>query len=119
MISMPLRLSGGPSPTQGRLEAFRDGIWGAVLGGSFNQSALAQVACRQLGYSRGVLTVGMLFYPASSSPSWTVPLCVGSELRVHDCPWDAQLRDAGFPYSPMGNVVNLACSNEPGGLWQH
>ena len=47
------------SPTSGRLEIIKDGLWGTVCSYHFDM-ADANVACRQLGYSGAVHIVRKL-----------------------------------------------------------
>lgn len=48
-----LRLVGNISPTSGRLEILKDGLWGTVCSYHFDM-ADANVVCRQLGYTGSV-----------------------------------------------------------------
>ena len=48
-----LRLVDGISPNRGRLEIFRNGLWGTVCGFHFDK-ADADVACRQMGFHYAV-----------------------------------------------------------------
>ena len=45
----PVRLVGGPSPREGRLEVHYSGRWGTVCDDHFNDAA-ARVVCYVLGY---------------------------------------------------------------------
>lgn len=45
-----IRLVGGVSPTQGRVEVCNNNVWGTVCDDLFD-TVVANVACRQLGYS--------------------------------------------------------------------
>ena len=49
-FAIPLRLTNGTTPREGRVEAYRDGNWGTVCSSGWNIAA-ARVACRQLGYA--------------------------------------------------------------------
>jgi len=48
-ISVPVRLVGGSSSREGRLEVYFMGVWGTVCDDGFTDAA-ARVACYMLGY---------------------------------------------------------------------
>ena len=54
-----LRLVDKFSPTSGRLEILKDGLWGTVCSYHFDRED-ADVACRQLGYTRAVQIIPKL-----------------------------------------------------------
>lgn len=76
-----VRLVGGSTHYEGRLEIFLWGTWGTFCGtdeidGTFSRGA-AQAACRQLGYldQNGYGTVNQLNFPAADS---STPIHIGS-----------------------------------------
>ena len=92
-LPVPLRLVGGSSDAEGRVEVFHNGTWGTVcsLGWDLRD---ATVVCRQLGYGTAVGAPGGAVFGEGSDPIWYVN-CNGSEasltqcvhrgLGVHDC----------------------------------
>lgn len=91
-----LRLAGGRSSAEGRVEVFHDGQWGTVCDDYFTQAA-AKVTCRQLGYS-GFSFVQNKF-GAGHGPIWMDDVrCTGTEQRLIDC-----------PRSPRGGWGNHNC----------
>ena len=46
-----VRLVGGPTPQEGRLEVYYNGTWGTVCDNGFTDAA-ARVVCYMLGYGR-------------------------------------------------------------------
>lgn len=56
-----LRLVNGNNPSSGRLEIFKNGLWGTVCSIHFNK-ADADVACKQLGYNHSVQILRKLVY---------------------------------------------------------
>ena len=105
-----LRLEGGPSTTEGRLEVFHDGEWGTVCGDQFDEqvddprtlhdrrriSNLApQKACQFMGYATGeVIPRGSISMAPSAQQIWlddvrcldNRPHWTGSEpTKLHHC----------------------------------
>lgn len=113
---VPVRLAGSSDPAQGRLEVLRQGVWAAVGDEvTFNQATMAEVVCRQLGYARGLLTLGLLFFPKpSTAPVWQRgPSCTGNESSVVDCAWSNLLAQGG---TWARDVASVACTNSIGGV---
>ena len=102
----------------GRLEVFFEGSWSQVCRGAFD-GADADVACRQLGYGAGTVSVvpGM---PASADEhrvvfpevAITLPACRGMEADLLQCGGEAIERletiDRGC-YNAFGQGLMLAC----------
>ncbi|XP_025112203.1 deleted in malignant brain tumors 1 protein-like [Pomacea canaliculata] len=80
-----VRLSGGASMYEGRVEVRYNNYWGTVCDDNF-EPVDAQIVCRTLGYSGGrILThVG-----AGRGPIWMDDLgCTGSEATLDQCPFN-------------------------------
>lgn len=50
-IESPVRLAGGSTPYEGRLEIFHEGRWGTVCNNGFDATA-AKIICNSIGYPR-------------------------------------------------------------------
>ena len=84
-----LRLVGGSSPSEGRVEIYHDGQWGTICDDHWG-SKDGDVACYQLGYPAGseaVFSNAHFGRGPNTSPIWLDDLgCSGSEARLLDCP---------------------------------
>ncbi len=83
-----LRLQGGPTLNEGRLEICIDNIWGTVCDDLFQEPS-ARVACRQLGFSAIDTTILTFEYGNSNTlgPIWLDNVqCIGNETKLFDCP---------------------------------
>ena len=94
-LPVPLRLVGGSSEAEGRVEVFHSGRWGTVCSNGWDLRD-ATVVCRQLGYGTAVGAPGGAAFGWGSGPIWYDNVnCSGSEasltqcahrgLGVHDC----------------------------------
>ena len=80
-----VRLVGGASPLEGRVEVFLLGQWGTVCGYSWDL-ADATVVCHQLGYLRAVEAPRYAAFGAGSGPSWYYSVyCAGTEGNLTEC----------------------------------
>jgi hypothetical protein len=79
----PLRLAGGTTGNDGRLELQVNGVFGTICDDGFGPEE-AVVACRELGFSTGTTQAGPV-----GSESLTIWLddvvCIGTESRLIDC----------------------------------
>ena len=84
-----IRLVGGSSPLQGRVEVCYMNQWGTICGNSNSVPTLANVICRQLGYSYYNPTVYYYSYYGMGSGGiylYTPTLfCTGNETRLQNC----------------------------------
>ena len=81
-----VRLAGGTTAQEGRLEIRHDGAWGTVCDDRFTSDDAA-VVCRQLGYAGGEAHRRAAF-GAGTGTIWLDDVdCSGNELRLTDCPF--------------------------------
>ena len=85
----------------GRLQIYNYGVWGPVAGSqSGNLTALALVACKQLGYASGIATAASVYYAPQQSGQHMLS-CTGREVNVSKCTYNGLT--GGY------NEVELAC----------
>lgn len=104
------RLAGSGRSAEGRLDVYRGGKWGlwAAVASSTNLSALAQVACRQLGYPQAAYMMANAYQPGAGVPQWRDVNCQGNESSVLDCTFSTSMG-----YGDL--AVNIACGKASGG----
>ncbi len=80
-----VRLVGGDTLLEGRVEVFLLGHWGTVC--DYNWDFLdAIVVCRQLGYPGAVEAPRYAAFGAGSGPSWYYSVyCTGTERNLTEC----------------------------------
>jgi len=88
-----VRLMGGPSESDGRVEVHANGRWGTVCDDGWESDSAvgfsgAEVVCRQLGF-RGADAVDHLDLPGQG-PIWLDQVaCIGDEAALTACPANA------------------------------
>ncbi|XP_053392372.1 zinc metalloproteinase nas-36-like isoform X2 [Mercenaria mercenaria] len=97
LIELGVRLVGGNSSLEGRIEIWYNNTWGTVCDDRFD-SREAEVVCHMLGYERlGAMPYMEAAYGQGNGPIWVDELqCQGNEISVRDClhsPWG--LHDCG------------------------
>ena len=65
-LALPIRLVDGNSPYSGRVEMYRNGVWGTVCDDNWTDMT-AQVVCRQLGFGSNSASVDF-DVPAGTGP---------------------------------------------------
>ncbi|XP_035676059.1 deleted in malignant brain tumors 1 protein-like [Branchiostoma floridae] len=80
-----MRLVGGRSSSEGRVEVYHGGQWGTVCDDDFDLND-AHVVCRRLGYEGAAEARSQADFGAGSDPIWLDNLaCEGSETTIGDC----------------------------------
>ncbi|KAJ8040788.1 Deleted in malignant brain tumors 1 protein [Holothuria leucospilota] len=80
-----VRLVGGSSPNEGRVEVYHDGQWGTVCDDSWDDNDAA-VICRQLGLGDSGTAVCCAGFGQGQDPIWLDNVdCTGSETNIASC----------------------------------
>ncbi|XP_075399999.1 neurotrypsin isoform X2 [Tenrec ecaudatus] len=103
-----LRLAGGSSVYEGRVEVYHGGQWGTVCDDQWDD-ADAEVVCRQLGLSGIAKAWNQAYFGEGSGPVLLDEVrCTGNELSIEQCPkssWGehncGHKEDAGVSCTPL------------------
>ncbi|KAJ8022850.1 Neurotrypsin [Holothuria leucospilota] len=80
-----IRLIGGSSAHEGRVEVFHDGQWGTVCDDNWHDLDAA-VVCRQLGYSGDAFASSNAAFGQGSGRIWLDDVsCTGNEKMLQEC----------------------------------
>ena len=104
-IGVEIRLVGGSTYYEGRVEVYHNGEWGTVCDDGWS-STDARVVCRQLGLGTYGSSRNYAYYGQGSGPIWLDNVyCTGSESTISSC-------------SHLGFNVTRSCSHsEDAGVW--
>ena len=104
-----VRLVGGDTPLEGRVEVFLLGHWGTVC--DYNWDFVdAIVVCRQLGYPGAVEAPRYAAFGAGSGPSWYYRVyCTGTEHNLTECSKSSSSTGSACPHSRDAGAV---CSSQ-------
>ena len=104
-----VRLVGGNTLLEGRVEVFLLGQWGTVCD-YYWDLADATVVCRQLGYPRAVEAPRSAAFGAGSGPSWYSRVdCTGTERNLTECSKSNSNFGSACPHSQDAGAV---CSSQ-------
>ncbi|XP_059233777.1 neurotrypsin isoform X2 [Mustela nigripes] len=107
-----IRLVGGSSAREGRVEVYHAGHWGTVCDDQWDE-ADAEVICRQLGLSGIAKAWNQAYFGEGSGPIMLDEVrCTGNELSIEQCPkssWGEHncdhKEDAGVSCTPLTDGV--------------
>jgi len=103
-----VRLAGGPSPREGRLEVYHNGTWGTVCGDNGFTDVAARVVCYMLGYGNFTGRFIGNRYGAGSGRIWLDEVqCSGMETSISDC----QHNDWGSHNCSHSENVSVSCTS--------
>ena len=84
-IATEVRLIGGSSNLEGRVEVLYQGTWGTICDDSWSIED-ARVICRQLGYASALQATSSARFGQGNGTIWLDDVqCIGSESRIEDC----------------------------------
>ena len=108
-----LRLRGGPSHNEGRLEIFHDNEWGTVCDDFFGRRD-AKVACKQMGYT-GAEAYLTDVAVAPGRRFWLDDVnCVGNEAKLTECFYNSNVRNSSSRTSPQWGIANCIPAEQVG-----
>ena len=103
-----IRLMGGATPTEGRVEIFLFGHWGTICDSGWD-SVDATVVCHQLGYLGAVGAPRSAAFGAGNGPSWYSGVnCAGNEHKLTECS-HSEISGSACLHSRDAGVI---CSSE-------
>jgi len=104
-----VRLVGGPSPREGRLEVYHNGEWGTVCDEYTFTDAAARVVCFMLGYGYVGRNVGDRYGDPDGRIWMKNVRCNGAETDISECLYGAWGSSGRCWYS-NDDAVSVSCS---------
>ena len=108
-----LRLRGGATHNEGRLEIYHDNEWGTVCDDFFGRRD-AMVACKQMGYT-GAEAYLTDVAVAPGRRFWLDNVnCVGDEAKLTECFYNSNVRNSSSRTNPQWGIANCIPSEQVG-----
>ena len=112
----PVRLVGGSSHHEGRVEIEYSGLWGTVCEEDWDMKD-ANVVCRQLGFDGAASITTSATFGEGTGHIWMDRVeCVGHENALQECGFQGwaveqcdHSRDVGVICNGSGTYSNIAC----------
>ena len=104
-----VRLVGGTSPNEGRVEVYHNGKWGTVCNDGWDIDD-ATAVCRQLGHLLATSVPGVATFGAGSGPIWYDEVnCTGCETNLTQCSHNG----VGVHNCVHGDDAGVICASKP------
>ena len=108
-----LRLRGGATHNEGRLEVYHDNEWGTVCDDFFWRRD-AKVACKQMGYT-GAEAYLTDVAVAPDRRFWLDDVnCIGNEAKLTECFYNSNVRNSSSRTSPQWGIANCIPAEQVG-----
>ena len=84
-LGIAIKLVGGSSYNEGRMEVYYNGEWGTVCDDGWDDTD-ASVVCKQLGFNSSGTAIGSAGFGQGSGPIWLDNvMCSGNESSLAHC----------------------------------
>ena len=104
-----IRLVGGSSPNEGRVEVYHNNTWGTVCDDGWDIND-ATVVCQQLGHFLAVSAPGVATFGEGTGPIWYDDVgCTGSETTLIQCPHNGR----GVHNCLHSEDAGVVCTSKP------
>ena len=112
-----VRLIGGASDSEGRVEVYHNSEWGTVCDDDWDVSD-ANVVCRQLGFGGATSAPKLAAFGEGSGPIYYGNVnCAGTEARLTDCTNPGIGVHNGCDHSKDAGAVCYAITGQLSSVW--